>query len=186
MWATGLDIYLLIRIRLGMQFVRASLSTHVLRIEQYAVMVQDIITIDPPQKIIFKRLYACMNGCMYTCICVYVCMHVCMLKCMYVCMYVCVNVCVFIVTPHPCRSTYKLPLTLKQRISHINKHRQKRIDAVGKHATPYVVVTLTNNGDKKIAYKIKQNKDARTRYRIKPTNGIIQDTQEVKCACAQK
>ena len=55
---------------------------------------------------------------------------------------------------------------------------------VGKNATPYVVVTISKAGKEKIAYKIKQSKAAGSRYRIKPTNGIIRDKQEVKCPCA--
>ena len=57
------------------------------------------------------------------------------------------------------------------------------IITVGKHATPYVVVTISKIGKQKVAFKIKQSKAAGSRYRIKPTNGIIRDKLEVKCPC---
>lgn len=50
---------------------------------------------------------------------------------------------------------------------------------LGKRNSLRATVKLTNNSDGKVAFKIKQSKAAKTRYRIKPTNGIIRDSLEV-------
>ena len=47
--------------------------------------------------------------------------------------------------------------------------------------SPKVTLKLINNqAEGKVAFKIKQSKSSKTRYRINPTVGIIRDTQEVQ------